>query len=57
MGKPRGTTQSAAKTFIDYSKNGSPSTSTKTPKPSGNVFGPKSQFKGVGRGIPGDPRK
>lgn len=33
------------------------SPSTKTPKAPSPVFGTSSQFKGIGRGVPGDPRK
>jgi hypothetical protein len=41
--------------MIDKSTRVSPS--TKRPKVSGPVFGASSQFKGVGRGVPGDLRK
>ena len=58
MAKPRGTTMSASKAFTDYSKQGSASSSTKTPTPATKqVFGSSSQFKGVGVGVPGDVRK
>jgi hypothetical protein len=58
MAKPRGTTATAARAFKEYSKQGSASNSTKTPKPATRrVFGSSSQFKGVGVGVPGDVRK
>lgn len=58
MAKPRGTTMTAARAFTAYSKQGSASSSTKTPKPAARqVFGSSSQFKGVGVGVPGDVRK
>lgn len=40
---------------IEMSKRVSPS--QKRRKAPGTVFGPSSQFKGVGRGVPGDVRR
>ena len=57
MAKHRGTTTSAASETIQRSKQGSAATSTKSKKAPGQVFGTSSQFKGVGVGRPGDPRK
>lgn len=51
----RSTTTATGNKFMQRSKSVSPSTKTK--KPPSRVFGPSSQFSGVGRGAAGDPRR
>lgn len=51
----RGTTRSTGNSFRRSTTKAS--SSTKSRKPAGRVFGPSSQFRGVGRGVKGDPRK
>jgi len=51
----RGTTTSTADSF--KRKSHGVSRSTKNAKPAGRVFGTSSQFRGVGNGVQGDPRK
>ncbi len=52
---PQHTVTEQGKRTIERSQDVSPSPKQK--KSPGPVFGPSSQFKGVGRGIPGDLRK
>jgi len=51
----RGTTAKTGRRFIATSGRVSPS--TKTSKPAKPTFGTSSQFRGIGRGVEGDPRK
>ena len=51
----RGTTTKTGMAFTRKSRQVSPS--TKRRKAPGPVFGDSSQFRGVGRGVPGDPRR
>ena len=51
----RGDVKDSAGAFVGVSKRVSPS--TKSPKPVRPVFGPSSQFRGIGVGVKGDPRK
>ena len=49
------TTTEVGQSWVKKSQQAHPS--KKVRKPQGRLFGPKSQFAGVGRGVPGDPRK
>lgn len=54
--RDRGTTAKTGANSIARSRESAPSTKTSV-DPQLRVFGTSSQFRGIGTGVPGDPRK
>lgn len=57
MGRKVGTTVDTGDYWKNMTKSNSRPSTKKSKPGSLAVFGPKSQFSGIGRGVKGDPRK